>query len=104
MLDLTVIEGFEWDEGNAVKSEQRHGVSPAEAEQVFLTDRLLVVPDERHSVRETRYHAFGRTGAERWLHVTFTVRRNGTRIRVISARAMNRKERLRYEQEVEANS
>jgi hypothetical protein len=103
MLDLNAIEGFEWDEGNAFKSEQRHGVSQAEAEQAFLTDRLLVVPDEEHSAHEARYHAYGRTGAGRWLHLTFTVRRSGTRIRVISARAMNRKERLRYEQEPEAD-
>jgi uncharacterized protein len=33
------------------------------------------------------------------LHVTFTLRGAGTRIRVISARDMSRKERARYAQE-----
>jgi uncharacterized DUF497 family protein len=32
-------------------------------------------------------------------HVTFTLRGDGTRIRVISAREMHRKERLIYERE-----
>jgi uncharacterized DUF497 family protein len=104
MLDLAAVEGFEWDEGNAPKNERKHGVLPAEAEQVFLSGHLLVVPDEGHGGRESRYHALGETDAGRKLHVTFTMRRNGTRIRVISARAMNRKERLRYEEAIEARS
>ena len=46
-----------------------------------------------------RFHALGHTDAGRLLHVTFTLRHNDTMIRVISARAMHRKERLRYEEE-----
>ena len=34
MLDLSTIVGFDWDDGNARKNE-RHGVSMAEAEQVY---------------------------------------------------------------------
>jgi uncharacterized DUF497 family protein len=41
----------------------------------------------------------GRTEAGRMLHVTFTLRGGGRLIRVISARTMHRKERVRYEQE-----
>jgi len=44
-------------------------------------------------------HALGVTGAGRRLHNTFTLREEATRIRVISARDMHRKERSRYEQE-----
>jgi uncharacterized DUF497 family protein len=51
-----------------------------------------------HSVREVRLHALGRTDVGRLLHVSFTLRGDGRLIRVISARAMNRKERIRYEQ------
>jgi uncharacterized protein len=57
------------------------------------------VEDARHSAGEARLHALGRTDAGRRLHITFTLRRGGTMIRVISARAMHRKERQRYEQE-----
>ena len=99
MLDLGRIEGFDWDEGNARKSVEKHDVSQGEAEQIFFNDPLLIVEDVGHSVRELRLHALGRTEAGRMLHVTFTLRGGGRLIRVISARTMHRKERVRYEQE-----
>ena len=99
MLVLLKIEGFDWDEGNSRKSAEKHDVSQAEAEQVFFNEPLLIVEDVGHSVRESRLHALGRTDAERLLHISFTLRNDGRLIRVISARTMHRKERLRYEQE-----
>lgn len=99
MIDWARVERFEWDDGNARKSSDRHGVSQAEAEQLFFNQPLLVVEDPRHSAYEPRFHALGRTDQGRPLHVTFTLRGNGTRIRVISARDMSRKERTRYAQE-----
>ena len=99
MLDLAQVEGFDWDEGNSRKSVERHDVSQAEAEQIFFNDPLLIVEDVSHSAREPRLHALGRTDAGRLLHISFTLRGNGRLIRVISARTMHRKERLRYEHE-----
>jgi uncharacterized protein len=99
MPHLGQIEGFDWDEGNARKSVEKHDVSQGEAEQIFFNDPLLIVEDVGHSVRELRLHALGRTDAGRLLHVTFTLRGEGRLIRVISARTMHRKERVRYEQE-----
>lgn len=99
MLDFAQIQGFEWDEGNNRKSVEKHDVGRAEAEQVFFNDPLLVLEDIGHSSRETRLHALGRTDAGRLLHISFTMRGGGKLIRVISARTMHRKERLRYEQE-----
>ena len=98
MLDLSRIEGFDWDEGNRRKSLEKHDVSHAEAEQIFFNDPLLIVEDVSHSIREIRLHALGHTDVGRLLHVSFTLRGNGRLIRVISARAMHRKERIRYEQ------
>jgi uncharacterized DUF497 family protein len=98
MLDLSRIEGFDWDEGNRRKSVEKHDVSQAEAEQIFFNDLLLIVEDVSHSIREARLHALGRTDVGRLLHVSFTLRGDGRLIRVISARAMHRKERIRYEQ------
>jgi uncharacterized protein len=66
---------------------------------VFFNEPLLVVEDARHSGGETRFHALGRSEAGRLLHVTFTLRRDDRLIRVISARPMHRRERVRYEQE-----
>lgn len=90
------ITGFEWDKGNEQKN-AKHGVNPAEAEQVFLNEPIVVLDDLKHSKTEPRFHALGQTSDGRMLHVTFTIRTN--RIRVISARDMHRKERAIYEQE-----
>jgi uncharacterized DUF497 family protein len=99
MIDWGRIEGFEWDEGNARKSSDKHGVSQAEAEQLFFNQSLLVVADPRHSLNEPRFHVLGRTDEGRLLHVTFTLRAGATQIRVISARDMSRKERVRHAEE-----
>lgn len=99
MLDLSRAEGFEWDAGNARKSVDKHGVSQAEAEQVFFNDKLLLLADTRHSQAEARFHALGRTDDGRALSVTFTIRGSSRLIHVISARAMSRRERTHYERE-----
>ena len=98
MIDLDQITGFDWDAGNSRKSADKHDVSQAEAESVFFNDPLIVVEDAKHSEREQRLHALGKTAQNRLLHISFTLRQNGTMIRVISARDMHRKERKAYEQ------
>ena len=92
------ITGFEWDNGNQQKN-VKHGVAPAEAEQVFLNEPLLITPDVTHSGVEQRYRALGRTNSGRQLTVIFTLRNNDSLLRVISVRDMHRKERIHYEQE-----
>jgi len=94
--------GFEWDEGNSRKNE-KHGVTKAEVEQVFLNKPLLIAEDLKHSEQEPRFHALGRTDANRFLHVTFTEHGGGALIRPISARVASRKERKIYEQALKAN-
>ena len=98
MIDFRNIVGFDWDEGNIAKNEQ-HGVSYLEAEEVFYGDPLYITPDESHSSAEQRFRALGRTQTGRLLTVIFTLRKEGTVIRVISARDMHRKERKLYEEE-----
>lgn len=98
MIDWRKVSGFQWDAGNARKSSDKHGVTQAEAEQVFFNRPLLVAPDVTHSHDEVRYHALGTTDERRPLHVTFTLRESDTLIRVISARDMHRKERTIYDQ------
>lgn len=63
---------------------------------VFFNQPLLILEDVKYNQAELRFHALGITHKARTLHITFTVR--GTKIRVISARTMHRKERTRYEQ------
>jgi uncharacterized DUF497 family protein len=95
-MRLTVrgIVGFDWDSGNWSKSELKHGVARVEAEEALLNDPLCQV-DIRHSENEQRYVALGETLDGRGLFIAFAVRKN--RVRVISARAMSRKERALYE-------
>ena len=92
MFDLARVVGFDWDDGNARKSLDKHGVTQREAEEVFVNAPLVIA-------EEGRYQALGQSPTGRQLHVAFTLRNEGTRIRVISARHMNRKERALYEQE-----
>lgn len=98
MIDWSKISGFGWDIGNERKREEKHGVSKVEAEEVFFNKPLLALEDKKHSQGEPRFHALGCTSRNRQLHVTFTLRVEGTLIRVISARDMHRKERTFYEQ------
>jgi uncharacterized DUF497 family protein len=104
VIAFDLIIGFEWDDGNSRKSVDRHGVSQAEAEQVFFAEPLIVADDLRHSRGEPRYHALGRTAEGRLLQATFTLRGGGTLLRVISARDMSRKERKVYEQATQAGA
>jgi hypothetical protein len=96
MADFEAIVGFEWDDGNARKSADKHSVSQSEAEQIFFNEPVVASNDEKHSSAESRIHALGHSDAGRLLHVTYTLKGNGTVIRVISARPMSRKERAIY--------
>ena len=89
------IKGFDWDDGNLLKNWEKHGVTHLEAEQVFFNEPLIVVDDEKHSQAESRWYGLGSTDGLRLLMVVFTIRNH--KIRVISARDMNRKERRVYE-------
>jgi len=96
MINWQIVDGFDWDAGNSSKNDT-HKVSLAESEQVFFNEPLLVLTDDRHSQNEARYHALGKTNDNRLLHITFTLRKHNSKIRVISARDMHKKERAIYE-------
>ena len=91
---LPAFEGFDRDEGNVEKNWRSHKVKPQEAEQVFFNRPLLLAKDVKHSRLERRYFVLGQTDEDRPLFIAFTLRER--RIRVISARDMNRKERKVY--------
>lgn len=91
------FSSFEWDRGNVEKNVQKHGVACEEAEAVFFEASGAYL-DERHSTEsEPRYILLGETPTGRHLLVAFTLR--GTRVRIISARPMSRKERSWHEEE-----
>jgi len=88
------FSGFEWDDGNRQKNWRRHKVAWWECEEVFFNQPLYIFQDQRHSLAEERYYLLGKTHNHRLLFIVFT--RRSSKIRVISAREMSRKERKVY--------
>ncbi len=95
MIDFSQTDGFEWDEGNIQKNRDKHGVDTRESEEVFVNQPLLIYFDNKHSETESRFYVLGKTNNNRFLFLAFTMRKN--RIRIISARDMNKKEKIHYE-------
>lgn len=93
---LSKCVGFEWDEHNSNKIWVKHHISPSECEQAFFNIPLIVFDDTEHSIAEKRCYALGCTDEKKHLFIVFTI--GNQKIRIISARNMNRKERKEYEQ------
>ncbi len=92
---------FEWDKGNTDKNLIKHKVTNREAEEVFDSEPLILLEDAKHSSKEKRFQVLGKTNEERLLSIIFTIRK---KVRIISARDMNKKERRGYEKEVKTNT
>lgn len=87
---------FAWDRGNRDKNLVKHKVSDEECEEVFFDEEKQILKDVLHSGMEERYILLGRTKKERLLFIVFTLRVE--KIRVISARDANKRERRLYEE------
>jgi len=92
--ELIKCKSFQWDKGNIDKNWLAHRVSSFESEQIFFNVPLIAYEDTEHSQSEKRYYALGKTDADRFLFIVFTIRKK--QIRIISARDMNEKERQVY--------
>ncbi len=86
---------FEWDADKEDANDRKHGVSFPEAETVFADPLALTGYDPDHSDVEDRFVTMGSSVEGRLLVVSHTDR--GDKIRIISARQANRKERRDYE-------
>jgi uncharacterized DUF497 family protein len=86
---------FEWDKGNIEKN-KKHKVEDREAEEVFFDEGKVVLKDKIHSGDEERFIILGLTKRKRLLYIAFTKRNK--RIRIISARDINKKEKHLYEE------
>lgn len=90
------IRRFDWDSGNLFKSEVKHGINKQEAESIFYDPSFSFYFNFKHSTEtEERFNGYGISDLNRVLFCTFTVRNK--RIRIISTRIANRKERNLYE-------
>ncbi len=92
----TVFE-FQWDQGNIGKN-KIHNVEDKEAEEVFFDKHRFIFIDRLHSAQEERFRIIGKTKKARLLFVVFTKR--GSKLRLISARDINKKEVYLYEKKI----
>ncbi len=95
MTAIRKVFEFEWDKGNIDKNLDKHGIENKEAEEVFFDENKVIHKDKLHSKHEKRFTILGKTKENRLLYVIFTKR--GKRIRIISARDINKKEVNLYE-------
>lgn len=86
---------FEWDKGNIGKN-KKHKVEDKESEEAFFDEGKVVLKDKIHSDKEERFIILGVTKKGRLLYIAFTKR--GKKIRIISARDINKKEKHLYEE------
>lgn len=93
-IELPEPVEFEWDDWNILKNKEKHGVSNDEMEQIFMDPGKKIFHDIFHSSKEDRYIVIGQTEQDRVLYTVFTLRNK--KIRIISARDLNRKERNLY--------
>ena len=87
---------FEWDPQKAAKNLKKHGVAFQEAATVFGDPLAVTFADPDHSEDEERYLTFGLSLQRRLIVVSYTQR--GEQTRIISARLMDREERVIYEE------
>lgn len=89
---------FEWDKGNIDKNLKKHKVENKEAEEVFFDEKRFIFKDNLHSSGEERFRIIGKNKEKRLLFIVFTKR--GKKIRIISARDVNKKEVFLYEEKI----
>ncbi|KKR84833.1 MAG: hypothetical protein UU32_C0043G0009 [Candidatus Woesebacteria bacterium GW2011_GWB1_41_10] len=87
---------FEWDEWNIDKNYLKHGTTPEEAEEAFVSERSYFFSDVKHSTVEKRFILLGKTFEKKNLFIAFTMR--GKKVRIISARRMYESEVKKYEE------
>ncbi len=96
ILETSSFE-FAWDKGNSTKNKKKHGIDIHEVEAVFRSGLAMPLGVQISPVViEQRLGIVGPTLNGKLLQVAFTLRDG--RIRVISARSTNKKERIQYEE------
>jgi uncharacterized protein len=87
---------FEWDPDKAESNFKKHGVSFEEARTILSDPLEMTIFDPDHSDDEDRFISMGVSDLRRILVVSYTER--GDRLRLISARVANKRERKKYEE------
>lgn len=90
---------IEWDPFKNSRNQAKHGLSFEDAILVFRGETVIVL-DDRYDYGEVRYSVFGELGG-RGIVVTYTNR--ASRIRIISMRRTNNREKKYYQKRLEEN-
>jgi len=86
---------FEWDRVKAEQNRKKHGVTFDEAVTAFYDPLSATFDDPDHSIGERRFITVGYSSHDRLLVVVHAER--GGRIRILSARPANARERKNHE-------
>jgi uncharacterized DUF497 family protein len=87
---------FSWDDRKNKDNQAKHNVSFEEAQSVFFDEHAIEYYDPDHSESEDRFLMLGLSYIVRVLVVSYTLRKDGAEIRIISSRKATRKEQKAY--------
>ena len=87
---------FSWNDKKARQNLIKHRVSFEEASAVFFDENAIEFFDPDHSLQEDRYLMLGISNRLRILVVSYCLRKEGSEIRIISARKTTKKEQKVY--------
>ena len=90
------LVSFSWDNRKNSDNQKKHKVSFEEAQLVFFDEHAVEYYDPDHSESEDRFLMLGLSYHVRVLVVSYTLRKNRTEIRIISARKATKKEQKAY--------
>lgn len=88
---------FQWDPNKAETNRRKHGVTFHEAQSVFSDEFARVIPDPDSSFGEERFIILGVSEEYNTLVVCHCYRGEDEKIRIISARKAEKRERKQYE-------
>jgi len=95
-------KSFDWDKGNINKNWDKHRVHHLECEEIFFNEPIITKVEKGGVSQEERVSALGVTNEGRFIFVVFTMRRG--KIRVVSARDTNKKERKVYHEKIKKDT
>lgn len=87
---------FEWDDSKNETNYRKHGIWFEEAQSIWADPHSLEFFDPEHSEAEDRFIRIGHSTKSRLLLVAFC-ERDGSSVRIISARKATSKEMKNYE-------
>ena len=87
---------FSWDDQKNKGNQKKHRISFEEAQSVFFDGNAIEYYDPDHSETEDRFLMLGLSYKIQILVVSYTLRQDGSEIRIISARKATKHEQKTY--------